>query len=408
MTHCTHRALSPVLERLVSWFMKQTPAVRGIRQEQLTALFKSRRRSHDAILESIRTGYLSQDSSDQKFYLVTESLRELISEITASDHNGNPLSNGSVAKSAENAAVVASSDLRLQTLNPSQRVPRKIGTARATREACICINKRAYISRRDIHANEVNTNTLTDPNTHNNINNNNNLNINNNTNYSRVRSKPQAKKPSKQAKAMARAKELAAAKARGETTPRPEPVRVVLADETELVQAQLMASEYSQQLQAYNGRWFRPSNLSPRARTTLLRAVEFAQELGVDYAVYVRAQFWAFDEWFGRAPKLHELASFNTQVPAKKRVELFQAEIREGRINRDRGIRRAASAPKVSVEARMDNSERQLRRFMKNYGESEEEILFRFAAGTAANLYFDREWLRENSTYQRLRAEGKL
>ena len=86
-----------------------------------------------------------------------------------------------------------------------------------------------------------------------------------------------------------------------------------------------MAGEYSQQLRDYTGNrylsWHKGGQLSKQAHTTLLRAATFAEELGVDYSTYVRAQFWVFDDWFRRPPKLHELASYNTRVPAKKRVE---------------------------------------------------------------------------------------
>jgi hypothetical protein len=199
----------------------------------------------------------------------------------------------------------------------------------------------------------------------------------------------------------------------GEAQDRPNPVTVVLADEADSGKAYEMAAEYEAALKIYRKKpflkVFKTRVLSEQAHKVLLRAANFAEELDVDYETYMKAQFWAMHEWFKRPPKLHQIASFKTKVPAKERVKLYLKATRQGQFNSKREIRSLSRpAPKVSLSVRFQNSERQLRRLMKNYGESEEKILCRFASKRTSYTYFDREWLRENPTYQRLLQEGRI
>jgi hypothetical protein len=140
-----------------------------------------------------------------------------------------------------------------------------------------------------------------------------------------------------------------------------------------------------------------------------VRAVQLADQLGVSYTEYVRAQFWAFDQWFSRAPKPYELASYKTKVPAQERVRLYMEALAKGELEADKKIiNKVRSAPKVTRSVKFSFSERQMQQFMKNYGASEEQILKTFAKGKQANLYFDREWLLQNPTYQRLKTTGEV
>lgn len=175
--------------------------------------------------------------------------------------------------------------------------------------------------------------------------------------------------------------------------------------------AHSMAVAYESAMQEYrNNRFLKVFKGSPllyeKTYGYLLRAAQFADELGVDYETYIKAQFWAMHEWYKRSPKLHHIASFKSKVPSKERVTLYLAAIRKGAVSAERQVRGISRrAPRVSLSVRFQNSERQLKRLMKTYQETEEQILCRFATTSS---YFDREWLMANDTYRRLSAEGRI
>ena len=124
----------------------------------------------------------------------------------------------------------------------------------------------------------------------------------------------------------------------------------------------------------------------------------------MSYELYIRAQFDFFDRAFARAPKVHQLGSQKAVQRAREYVALRDA----GKVP-DRDVRgRVRRAPRVSENARFKHCEKQLQILMQNYGASEEEILRNFATAENAKLYFDREWLRQNPTYQRLKSAGEL
>lgn len=156
--------------------------------------------------------------------------------------------------------------------------------------------------------------------------------------------------------------------------------------------------------------------------TNWARAAVVADALGVDYEIFMRAQFWAFDQWFSRAPKPQELGSTKSEKSAVERTRMFLEEVRTGAVDparpilskqrsiddttTARGRQRAATTTTRTVK--FEQAERTLRAFMKNYDATEEEVLRLFARGNQASTYFDREWLKQNPTYQRLVADGQL
>lgn len=248
--------------------------------------------------------------------------------------------------------------------------------------------------------------------------NNNNNNLKEKLTRARTRSNLRAKstqstKKSKLSELQAQAKRVI--KSSPKDSPSKPQVRIEtdLAVEADNGRIYAMAAIYEDQLQRYKNnpylRAFRGNMLSERVRQRLLDAALLAEEVGVSYETYVKAQFWAFDRWYNSKPNIHNLCAKKGKVPSKKRVQLYLEAVRREEVVAEAYIHGPTRpTPKVSLSARFQNSENQLRRFMKNYNATEEEILCRFATRETANLYFDREWLRENETYQRLLREGRL
>lgn len=148
---------------------------------------------------------------------------------------------------------------------------------------------------------------------------------------------------------------------------------------------------------------------SDKGFNTWLRAALQADELGVSYAFYVKAQFYWFDKWFSKAPKPHELASYKTKINAKERVRLYEVEVSKGQTNPKRKIlSKVRTSPSISRSIRFSYSERTLSTLMKNYGATEEDIFRTFAKGAQASVYFDKAWLKQNETYLKLARAGEL
>jgi exonuclease V gamma subunit len=153
-----------------------------------------------------------------------------------------------------------------------------------------------------------------------------------------------------------------------------------------------------------------------------LRAANIADELGVGYLTFIKAQFWAFNAWYGRAPKPHELGSRTGKNDSAERVRQFLEAVASGTVDPERAIQsktrevvdtttargRSTARTKVDPALKAQHSEAQLRSLMKNYAMSEEDIFRTFAKGANAYVYFDRKWMLDHPTYQRLRAAGEL
>jgi hypothetical protein len=150
------------------------------------------------------------------------------------------------------------------------------------------------------------------------------------------------------------------------------------------------------------------------------RAAAIADELGMDYATFVRSQFWAFHAWYNRAPKPQELCSRQSNQAAPERARQFLAAIANGTVDArtpvigkqreivDTTTARGRAASRVDSDTKFRHSEQQLRTLMKNFGVDEEQAIRTFAKGATASVYFDRDWLKQNTTYQRLVAAGEI
>jgi hypothetical protein len=187
-----------------------------------------------------------------------------------------------------------------------------------------------------------------------------------------------------------------------------------LSDTVEKAKVVAMSGEYNSQYRVYSNRPFARtfSTFPPKGSKSygdFLRAALQADQLGVSYELYVKAQFYWFDQWFSRAPKSYELASFKTKCNSLERVRLYEKEISAGNARATRSIfGRERLQPKLSDAVRLSASERTLRTLMRNHKASEEEVLRVFAKGAQAGVYFDRKWLQLNPTYQRLKAAGDV
>lgn len=232
---------------------------------------------------------------------------------------------------------------------------------------------------------------------------------------SAVYTKPKA---DKQAMAKQRAKRVVAAHVTA-------PISLSLSDETDTAKAYGVAVAYEELLGVYV---CKPTLRYLKGRVAAgqpnfanwVRAAEVADELGMDYVTFVRAQFWAFDAWYHRAPKPQELGSRTSAQSSAERARQFLDAVASGIVSASANIlgkqreivdtttARGRAAVKVPQSTKFQHSEHQLRTLMKNFEADEEQVLRTFAKGATASVYFDRGWLQQNSTYQRLVAAGEI
>jgi hypothetical protein len=140
------------------------------------------------------------------------------------------------------------------------------------------------------------------------------------------------------------------------------------------------------------------------------RACQLAKELGVDFETYVRAQFWAFDKWYGTAPQIRQMFSESGENSAVGRVKQYLKTVRQGEHNPDKTIvSRAQPAPRMPVEVVLHKNETVFKEFQKNWKMTAEEVFINFAkTPQEANTYFDKRWLDQNPIYQQLRIDGRI
>lgn len=222
----------------------------------------------------------------------------------------------------------------------------------------------------------------------------------------------------RQAMAKMRAKRVAAGHTTGIVT-------IALADEAEAVRAYGVAVAYEELLGVYLGKptlRYLKGRVAPGQPNyaNWARAASVADELGMDYATFVRSQFWAFDAWYNRPPKPQELGSRGGAQSSGERARQYLEAIAAGTVTAggnilgkqrqivDTTTSRGRAAVKVDSSVKFRHSEQQLRALMRNYDVDEEQALRTFAKGATAYVYFDRDWLKQNQTYQRLVAAGEI
>lgn len=231
-----------------------------------------------------------------------------------------------------------------------------------------------------------------------------------------ARSKPSAKKGAETRKAnKSERRKIIAARAKAVIAKQnTAPISLVLQDQGEVAKAQAVALAYEKLLGLYKHNptlKYLKCQVGPEqpAYGIWLRAAKLADEIGLDYVTFVKAQFYFMDQWYSRAPKPQEVASYKGEYSAQKRAETFVREIRDGGISPKKVIcGRVRPKPNISQQAKFHQCEVQLKKFMQNLHATEEEVLLRFATKESARNYFDLSWLAQNETYQRLRAAGRL
>jgi len=143
---------------------------------------------------------------------------------------------------------------------------------------------------------------------------------------------------------------------------------------------------------------FDSRGLEPRTKASLLRAARLADKCGVDYPVFVRSQFYWFDLWFHKPPKIYELSGARGKFPAERRlIEYLQLD-KLGKINKEISSVVVPQQKDFISEQALDKiNKSRLNQLCSTYQLTEEQVFAQFAS---AGL-FDVEWLRRQPGYQR-------
>lgn len=174
-----------------------------------------------------------------------------------------------------------------------------------------------------------------------------------------------------------------------------------------------LADEYEDAYEDYTGKrkqFFKATiKEGTKSFELLARGVSFARELKVDLKTYIKALFWIEDSWHNRCLSTRMISDYKTNTPAKERVQIYLGKVKDGDAKVEKKVVGPVSATPTIPQAHKDrNSERNLQRFMKNYGISAEEVFLKFGRPEIASSYFDRKWLKTHPVYVQLRAEQKI
>lgn len=139
-----------------------------------------------------------------------------------------------------------------------------------------------------------------------------------------------------------------------------------------------------------------------RANICFLKAVLLADRHSVEYPIYIRSQFYWFDLWFHRAPKIAELAGSSGTFPAEKRLVEYLALVKSGKIHHN--ISSVVLPTKTIVtDLVLDKiNQARVKQLCTAYQLTEAEALAQFAP---VGL-FDLAWLRRQPGYQLQWEEG--
>jgi hypothetical protein len=146
-----------------------------------------------------------------------------------------------------------------------------------------------------------------------------------------------------------------------------------------------------------------PPGQYARTNIVLFKAVLLADRHNVDYSFYIRSQFYFFDLWFKRAPKIYEIAGQSGKFPAEKRLLEYLALERSGKINKSISSVVVPTKKNVLTPQILDKINRErLDRLCEVYNLTEAEVLAQFAP---VGL-FDLAWLRRQPGFQPQREDG--
>jgi hypothetical protein len=137
----------------------------------------------------------------------------------------------------------------------------------------------------------------------------------------------------------------------------------------------------------------------------LKRAALLADQAGVSYETYVQAQFYWFDKWFRRAPRIYELSGLKGSFPAPERLRKYMLLMNRGSVP-TKLIVGYAQRCKVDLQELDKINAAKLTQLMNAWGLSETEVLLKFARPGIE--YFDLQWLKRHPTYQKLKQQNLL
>lgn len=147
------------------------------------------------------------------------------------------------------------------------------------------------------------------------------------------------------------------------------------------------------------------NKLTPKHKSyrQIERAIAEAESLGIDFEVYIEAQFFWFDKWFGRAPNLWELSGGKGKMPARSRAKAYVAMLEtEGDLSPtvDKEHRKAKKLNRKDI---LEYNERLLQQMMSD-GSTVEDCFLEFAKDGV----FHKVFLRQHPVYKSLVKAGKL
>lgn len=137
--------------------------------------------------------------------------------------------------------------------------------------------------------------------------------------------------------------------------------------------------------------------LDKRTLTYMNKAVRIAKKHEVDYATYVKSQFYWFDRWFKRYPKVFEICSTKSKFPAEVRLVEY---LKLKQVNQ---VPSEVSSPvlpseKLSSEKIDKINQSRFNELLNAWGMSKEETFKTFALSGV----FDPCWLKKQPLYQEL------
>jgi hypothetical protein len=181
-------------------------------------------------------------------------------------------------------------------------------------------------------------------------------------------------------------------------------------EDPDLAKIREMAYAYEDALGIYSHKKalkFLKDPLNPDCKHLWLSAIKIAEELEVDYEVYIKAQFWCFEKWFKKAPKLIQLTGKSGKFSAFERVKIYLACVGNGKASFDQDtISKVMLSPKVPDSFKADCSGRYMKQMMNNFKLSEDQIYMQYR--DSLHLFFDPTWLLTRPLYNKLKLEQKI
>lgn len=165
----------------------------------------------------------------------------------------------------------------------------------------------------------------------------------------------------------------------------------------------------SKAISKYTGNSFAPNYLfrGTNGFEILHKMVNYADELNVSYEDFVRSQFYWFDRWFRRMPKISEYATEKTKQRYTDWTKLSDDEkIMYGIVSIETNKKDVEENIKSTIDLIIKRTNKEIKRMMKDFSLSKEEVFIKF--GSNGTCIFPKEFLDQDITYQELKKNGLL